>query len=93
MSAHEYVMGLFVHFRLREAASLYSSSFFTIANLQLFLAVGTWNMSATARASEESFTVYRFLRCLPEFVRASLLLPATGLKLLEAKHIACFVHT
>lgn len=63
MSAHEYVMGLFVHFRLREAASLYSLNFFTVANLQLFLAVGPWNMLATACASEESFAVLRHGCC------------------------------
>ena len=92
-SAHEYIMGLFVHFGLRDAGSLYSSSFFAAANLKKFLAVGTWSMSATARASEDSFTVYHFLRCLPEFARATPLIPPQGLKLLHAKHVARFVQT
>jgi hypothetical protein len=92
-SAHAYVTGLFSHLGVHDAASLYSAAFFTAANLHLFLAVDTWNMSATSRAGDESFTVYHFLRCLPEFANETPLLPATGLNLLQAKHFACFVQT
>jgi hypothetical protein len=95
-SAHvAYNTGLFSHLGEHDAIYLYySAHFFPAANLNLFLAIATWNMSVTARASKDSFTVYHFfLRCIPKFACASPLQPVRGLNLLQINHTARFVQT
>jgi esterase/lipase superfamily enzyme len=70
-----------------QLSGVYDPNFFFAAFLHAFLSVETWMVSdymLPEHVPPATFHVYKLISCLQKF---PLLLPMTGLSLLEAKHI------
>jgi hypothetical protein len=75
-------------------ASVYHPNFFTGAFLHAFLLVDSWMVDdhmSPSHVPANTFHVYQLIGCLQSHKGASVLIPSTGLSLLEAKQIGILV--
>jgi hypothetical protein len=75
--------------------STFAPSFFTASFLHSLYSVDAWMVNthiAPASVPPQSFHVYRLLTSLPSYSVSSMLLPANGLTILEAKHLGILTY-
>jgi hypothetical protein len=78
-----------------QLSGVYDPKFFSAAFLHAFLSVETWMVSdyiLPEHVPPATFHVYKLVSCLQKFAGHPLLLPSTGLSLLEAKQIGILVY-